>query len=867
MPVTGIESILCQNCTHFEPLLFKSSPVVVDGENFVTYYRLLGPTSYLWGGEPLSMAVLWNEVLKSFEKCAIDPLFVFSAGTERRGQQLVYQLNGMKKRLICLERLARFEANQLIPEFSPILSQYLIVDLLDAINVSHLRSPYGMQPSCASLANRMQCPLMASAVEYLLLGAELRDRNYSGFAFIPFQCTRLIPIAVNDMIGKPCSDPGARQSFALSVHKFLPEESSIHNVCSFYRPLVFLLLGTDSLPRIRIPKSLNNRMNIAMGTDYKSRRWDTILFWLNQFQPASLKPIDQIANCYSTEEKDLMLLNLADSVLHYIPNPNIGKRLASFLLESPLTKEPPLKTEGVDSVPRCISDIQPDNNWKAVIHAVLRDGPIPSGVDQLMTIDFTAGWPDNLVRAFHQSQILDYIFVALYTQGGVILPSLIENLKTLSTLWDTCLTLRLLHYRILVGLESQLGRKDKLIGLCPDVIEYTRYGSDLVRYHIPVQPLLIATDVDSTDELLTRNLGLSLVDYESDLKSMSGLLFSLAIWQHWKIAGDSNPLPVDRSPVILAILLCTVANDINFCSLDEELVKYYDEISSFAESRLNSTSGRPQTILPLSFRIDCVHEFNGIQLVYSCLRSLTTLIDQLVLENKRSKCLFFAPPWKLFPSGRLVHWLAACLENQEPTVRRHHAVRFWLPRLYRNRTQGPNDITTLKRMVALFDKSLYTLSRIVQQQLLILNTPHNKFYVVLGDFASFKPVEVKSFPTSGNASSVNSHLPPVDSACDRNFQAAPSVNSGAKPKDNFLNLLKPTHSTSPSHQNKNMFVKNVSPNTVEHSAHLSQHNLSVPTDLTTYSSKSTSNNNSRANRAQLSYGDRLRERLKQTETH
>ncbi|KAA3679813.1 uncharacterized protein DEA37_0014284 [Paragonimus westermani] len=777
------------------------------------------------------------------------------------GQQLVYQLNGMRKRLFCLKRLAQFEANQLIPEFSPILSQYVIVDLLDAVNVSHLRSPYGVQPSCASLANRMQCPLMASAVEYLLLSAELRDRNYSGFAFIPFQCARLIPIAVSDKISRH-SDPGTRQSFALSVHKFLPEESSLHKVCSFYRPIVFLLLGSDSLPRIRIPKSIINHMNIAIGTDYKSRRWDTILFWLNQFQPASLKPIDQIANCYSTEEKDFMLLNLTDSLLHYIPNPIIGKRLASFLLESPLSKELPLKQEGLDSVPRCIPGMQSDGNWKAVIHAVLRDGHLPFDVDQLTAIDFTAGWPDNLVRAFHQSQILDYIFVALYTRGGVILPNLIENLETVSTLWDACLTLRLMHYRILLGLESQLGRRDKLVGLCPHVIEYTRYGSDLIRYHIPVQPLLITAEVDGTDELLARNLGLLLGDCGSDLKFMSGLLFSLAVWQRWKTVGDSNPLPVDRSPVILAILLCTVANDTNFRYLDEELVRYYDEISSFAESRLNCTSGYPQTILPLSFRIDCVHDFNGIQLVYSSLRSLTSLIDQLVLENKRSKCLFFAPPWKLFPSGRLVHWLAACLANQEPTVRRHHAVRFWLPRLYRNRTQGQSDIATLKRMVALFDNSLHTLSRIVQQQLLKLDTPHSKFYVVLGDFTSFKPVEVKSFPTSSIASDVNSHLPPNNSICDTNSQEAPIINSGAKPEDNFLD---PARSTSPSYGNKNVFVKNVSSNSAEHSAHLSQHNLSVPTDLTTYTS--TSNNNPRANRAQLSYGDRLRERLKQTEAH
>ncbi|OON17184.1 hypothetical protein X801_06983 [Opisthorchis viverrini] len=869
MPVTGIESILCKDFSHFEPVLFHNNPVVVDGGDFAEFFTRGPLLSNVWGGEYLSLAVSLTKQLEDLRNCAIDPLFIFSAGTERKGKQLEFQIIGARKRLICLQHLKKLEVNGYINQLLPVLVNSLLVDLLDANGVSHLCSPFGVHRSCASLANNMRCALLASAHEYFLLCADLPNRNYTGFDYVPIQYIKFTPIRLPDG-GRPsvagtehgCASYTASPmlnppTFALPAHKFLPEFTSLRKVAPAYRPAMFLLLGSDSMPRVRLPKSLQILLHKEAGSDYKTRRWNTIISWLSQFAPGSFQPIDQIIACYPPDEKQPWLRSFIESILDYVPDPVIGRRLSSFLLEAPRSNQPNTRDQALLS-PSC-----PDNEKDQLLDDSMDGKTFISkvfqgyGTTKLRRLDFTSSWPANLVRTFHQSQFASYLFVPLYCPGGVVLPTVVENPSVSASVWDAALPLRALFYRLLSGLEHQLGCPEKLLGLKPGATEYARHGTSIVRYSIPVDPFFLDSKTDSTDELLATVLELPTFDGGTNLGPLFSLSLSLSLWHRWQISnGKTTPSPPEESPLLLAVVLCAVANSIN-CSntFDVELVKYYGSVLGLAENMLNAIDGKTvnvtqsaKHVLPVTFRLDYVHEYNCIQIIYACFKSVVVLLDQLVPTERRSKCFRFSPPWKVFPSGRLVHWLAACIANRDPLMRLHCALGFWLPRLVRVHNQTATAATLLQRGISLFTLFMNKTRAIVEQLSPAAPLGYVKQNVPLFELDTFKPIEMEDGAVVIDGDSMDSleYVEPFSSPVLRATSTSPQMSPQPPSQPDCENT------------SRNAFVSQLQKQA--HAKHLGLGNTSLQ-ELGSHSNRKPPGDLRKRNRQQTGYADRLRQRL------
>ncbi|TGZ65519.1 hypothetical protein CRM22_005832 [Opisthorchis felineus] len=869
MPITGIESILCRDLSHFEPVLFHNNPVVVDGGDFAEFSTRGPLLSNVWGGEYLSLAVSLTKQLEDLRNCAIDPLFIFSAETERRGKQLEFQLIGARRRLICLQHLKKLEVNGYINQLLPVLVNSLLVDLLDANGVSHLCSPFGVHRSCASLANKMRCALLASAHEYFLLCADLPNRNYTGFDYVPIQYIKFTPICLQDCRRPSVTATQHRRAsytasplltsptFALPVHKFLPEFTSLRKVAPAYRPAMFLLLGSDAMPRIRLPKPLQILLHKEAGSDYKTRRWNAIISWLSQFAPGSVQPIDQIIASYPPDEKQPLLRSFIECLLDYLPDPIIGRRLSSFLLEAPRSNQPNTQDQALLD-PSC-SDIEQDQllddsmDGKTFIRKLFQG----CGTTKLRRLDFTSSWPANLVRTFHQSQFASYLFVPLYCPGGVVLPTVVENPSISASVWDAALPLRTLFYRLLSGLEHQLGYPEKLLGLKPSATEYARHGTSIVRYSISVDPFFLDSKTDSTDELLATVLELPKLDGGTNLGSLFSLSLSLSLWHRWHISNDeTTPSSPNESPLLLAVVLCAVANSIN-CSdtFDAELVKHYGSILGFAEHMLSANDGKAANVtqsakhvLPVTFRLDYVHEYNSIQIIYTCFKSVVVLLDQLVPTERRSKYFHFSPPWKVFPSGRLVHWLAACIANQEPPVRLHCASGFWLPRLIRVHHQTATAATLLQRGISLFTLFMNKTCAIVEQLSPVAPLGYVKQNVPTFDLDTFKRMEMEDgvVVTDGDSVDPLEYVEPFSSPVLRATSTSPQMS--------------PQPSSHPNCEDTSRTASVSQQQRQAHAKHLGNVNTSLQ-ELGIHSNRKPPGNLWKGGRQQTGYADRLRQRL------
>ncbi|CAL8077087.1 unnamed protein product [Calicophoron daubneyi] len=747
MPVTGVEQILCSNPLTFEAFMLHGRTVVVDGEDFLRCYGPNEPYFHVFGGEYLELAEFWRDILANIKQCEIDPLFVFSSSTERRGLQLLYQLQGMKWRIKNLVNLEKLKFTPEVCKILPPLSQSLLADLLCSMKITQLRTPYCIKRSCSSLAVMLNCPLMADAAEYFLLSAKAPMRAYPGFDFIPLQLSRITPFILNRRSSgtiTPSTDRASEgQAYGLPVHRFLPEFSELSKVPEFYRTFIFLLLGSDAIPRINLPKPVYSRMDEIEGGDYKTRRWNTLVEWLSQFKGETLEPLDRILACYLPDDRVYCIYSLIDSLLTYIPTPTVASTL-SQLLQRPASSPKKVyvcqgngicaKQKSVQEANRYVQ--HPKDEWKSVVHQVLH-GCSDEDVEQP---DFSVGWPASLVRAFQLSELAGYLLVPLYCSGGVVLPMPVEQSNSTLSVFEASRPLRVLHYRLLAGLEHRLGKEYKLIGLKPNAIEYIRCGCSLVRHEISVAPLDLDTKTDTTSSILGDYLELTFPPGIPDADWLLSLAVCIAVYhRHQRQGSNDCSHRLTESPVALAVIITAVANALNVDIVNHDLCVHYQDIARLARSKVDCTSEYSGAFLTPAFRVDYVHAFNAIQIIYECLRSLVSVLDALLPQKPRTIGFRFPPAWVIFPSGQLVHWLAASLANQEPGARYHSAMRFWLPRLYRFQANNKGAPAELKRMAFLVDSLLTTAESLISEHVCIPEVSYTQ-HDLPANMDKFQPV-------------------------------------------------------------------------------------------------------------------------------
>ncbi|VDP87549.1 unnamed protein product [Echinostoma caproni] len=626
------------------------------------------------------------------KRCQLDPVFVFSADCEFRGQQFIFRVEKARRKISSTSLLAKLKATMHLFQLDLVLEEDAFVDLLNLEHYVHLRSPFCRKRSCAALAAALNCPLLSESVEYLVLCASAPSRQFNGFNFIPLSYANFETeermrhrcSATRSSKNPPCSDATTDQCLFLHAHRFAPERTSIGQVHEFYRPLLFLLLGSDSIPRITLPSQVYQIMNTTSG-DYKTRRWFTICNWLAKYTSnVSMEPINRIINTYNQDLRLTVQSKLSDSVQTYIPSPSVASRLVSLLSNTTISET--WRSRISEFLKKDIPiRPNPSQGRGPVLYQLLR------GSDFGTELDFTSDWSSDLTQAFTQSALLAKCITPVYVSPDILLPSYIGLPEDDRSVYEASLPLRLIHYRILLGLKHKLPDPDKSLDPHICVNEILSVSPNLLSRSVQVTPLYVCSRSVQIDIFLHQFLGLKLPQDVNRYSPLANLAIALAIWHCHSEPESSFSLTLVESPIALAILVCAVATWFNYqCTdLDESvLVQCYQAVGDTAENQATTSAGMAvlPTDIPPAYRLEFVHAYNSIQLVYASFRSLLTLLTKLVSVQNTSTLPSFTQTWIIFPSGRLVHWIASCLDNVDRSARRYQAMRFWMPRLlYRSK--------------------------------------------------------------------------------------------------------------------------------------------------------------------------------------
>lgn len=674
-----------------------------------------------------------------------------------QGQQFAYRVENAR-RSACASVGPNLPVNVTLLELRLVLLEAVLIELLNSEQCPHIRSPYCPRRSCAALSAAMDCPLLGWSPEYFVLSPPALTRLHNGFTFIPFNlidfsnpepltgsCSTAWPAPVKHS----CSNAANAKCYFLPAHRFVPELSCLAKVSEFYRPLLFLLLGTDSIPRIKLPAEVYELMNSFTG-DYKTRRWYSLCHWLTKFGPNDfMKPIIGILTTYSKDLQPAVAERLSEAVLTYIPSPNIASQLAVFLSQSTsLSSVWRTRVAHVLENPLGFNCPRPKQRpqWK------LQQRLDGTDFGTEVTVDFTSDWPPKLVEAFNQSILASNYISPIYGSPNVLLPPHLGQSNSDKDVHDGSLPLRLLHYRIFTGLKQSLTSLVKSNVNLTVVNEHVYTGSNVMCSAIPVNPLHLDFQRGGVDMILSQILGLVIPIEPGDCCPLIGLAIALAVWNYRSESAFSCLPNLAETPLALAVLVCAVATYFNHHQVEAnefDLYEHYQKVATMAENRASTSkdqSGMKNKVSP-AYRLDFVHAFNSLQLVYGSFRSLVALVT--ALDSSQNKYAFpvFPQTWVIFPSGRLVHWIAACLANVDESTRRHQAIRFWMPRLLcrSETTIVANSAQTLRSMSQEFNKLLDIACSVLPDsvqnldiQLARFPVPEVDFTVIVPDSASPK---------------------------------------------------------------------------------------------------------------------------------
>ncbi|CAI2738768.1 unnamed protein product, partial [Dicrocoelium dendriticum] len=446
MTIRGLSIILGKHPTNFKLIFLSNTAVIIDALDFMGHVH--EGISNTYGGENLAMHLKLKHILSVFRECGIVPYFVFAGGKELRSEQV-------KGR--CLKTLNAIR-NPKYPPYSTPPFQYTelavgaratIVESLRKLHAQFTFVPHSSLRCTASLAIRLNCPLLASSSDYFALvsAAELRDvTDAQSFRFLPLRYFSFQPIS--------------QQACMLPAHEFMPLNSELAAVHPKHRPLLALLLGTDTMLKSRLPPEVHAACKSNEGLHPKERRFSVLVQWLSQHRTNIEAPVEQVIDAYPEPDRPNFIHQLTDCLAYYIYHPLMDSKGLTRQLQIP-NLSPSESSEDLTAALKITSFYDAQRSQapfvKEDIFKLLRglrdNRAYPS--------DFTVGWPDRLVNAYRGGKIVSSFMRALYSSGFCMT----GKPNDMSTV--VCLPLRVMHYRIMLGLERQLGGCIKLVGLSP----------------------------------------------------------------------------------------------------------------------------------------------------------------------------------------------------------------------------------------------------------------------------------------------------------------------------------------------------------------------------------------------------------------
>ncbi|VDQ07295.1 unnamed protein product, partial [Trichobilharzia regenti] len=633
--------------------------------------------------------------------------------------------------------------------------QSVLVDILNDMEVKLLKSPYPRIRSCISLATHLNYPILGSSPEYFLVNYHQSNSHTSSY-FIPlsliyrqsYETDNNSTSCNNEQQHEqpPPSAAAAATAAApalvkdssnsyLITHAFQPSTSPVSRVHTVCRPFIGLILGSDTLPKTKLPIYLYPIMNSIDEKDSKTRRLSTLISWFSQFTTNPKSPINELVKTYPLQEKGKILKIFTEVMTTYIPDEQLAKNLALLINQS---NSITISESQLDQLNFISHSKEPNTDkelelWEKRFNDLLKINSNDDGGDVhgkstiiLGTINFIHAWPDSLFQLYMRHKLAPLILTPIYCDGGVVFPlplresSQIESSSSLSpsSVYEIALPLRWMHYRIFCGLEHQLAQRQKLIGLTgaassSQLLEhFCLNGKTLTTFRIQIDPLILNVNKDTTDQLIASLLGISFTHFNTEFQWKISLALTLAYWfresakNNKASTGTIEYSDISQSSVVLSIAAIAVCNYFNVEESDEETVQHYGVLISFLKNKLNNTNETEQSSSTSSINTSFVHHLTAIHYIYIYLRSLTNLLDQLLPSDKQQStttCLTFLPNWIIFPSGCLFYNLVNDFETLKPEHRFRLASRYWLPRIYRIPKLSPEYALKLKKLTETFE--------------------------------------------------------------------------------------------------------------------------------------------------------------------
>lgn len=631
-----------------------------------------------------------------------------------------------------------------VPDILPKLTNSVFVDVLRQHGVLFVSCEREADVHVAELACFLRCPFVTNDSDFYIFRPSASAYSSPSSSILPYY--QFIPLVSLGQpcrkVGPSCDHCSPSAScYLLPCRIFNPQTSPIGRIYPPLLPLLAAVIGNDFLSSVRVPPVVSQMTQdpsrSARFVSYNGRRIDALVQWLSSFGDDIYSPIQAILTQYSEADRETIAHQLRAVALDYTLRPTTtGRKLAERLhLPTELYhKGLPMFSTGPDTCcfPSNVAaksaelPCKPSREKSDHVDEKCEIFQLVNLIGQALpklrvnSTDFDSassytddslsrGWSCSLTRKLHFLDLPTGVMDTLYVQTGSVQRVLFEDLfGQNASIYQVLDPLRKLFYNLLVGLEATCGGSNKLCGMRNGhVIEHRRQTDRMVPFPIPLSPIQVpqsqnnysirkqSVDFLWTQLNVTRQNRVDPLPVELQLISVV-----LILWFRQSSLAHYEQVSCECSSVPLAFVMCALTS---YSFLSEQLRARSPSlgysIAQLCESFANlATRFKSSSVNNGQFIIQIVHQLNELQLLTLEIKMLISLIEGLMagnqeiaqsnLKSSSSVCLtdhpdlFGWPNWILFPSGRLIYWVAACLQGMHPKSRYNHALNVCLPMVH-----------------------------------------------------------------------------------------------------------------------------------------------------------------------------------------
>ncbi|KAA3676962.1 uncharacterized protein DEA37_0014330, partial [Paragonimus westermani] len=591
---------------------------------------------------------------------------------------------------------------QWVPDISPRLIEQVCCEALNELAMPYIRCEREADMHIAELAVYLDCPLLSNDSDFYLFQAP------SGASYRVIKLDSLSAECTCSQTKCEACKHESTECYFLACSAFMFCDSVLRHIPTPLVPLLSVLIGNDVISAVRQPADLQRFLSMrgGAGMSYNMRRIDAVVRWLSNFGYDTRVPLRAILSQYAIgSELTDVTTQIVHCVLGYVLDPDTtGRELTEFLCieQKPRVSSSSARASATSHVSRPIPTMMDVDKAVEVVAEVL---PNSSGRTRSVTTgqspgDLFSKWPQALIRSFRISQISSSLLDSLYVKGGSVMRILFEDLSLTESIYTVTEKLRSLEYELFIGIEQRSDCSQKLCNRLP--LENRRHGFQMLPFCMKTESLAFSSTLCPTEmffQFFRKYLHIELQErYPLQRTELCGLMCTLVVWFRHSQLVKTIDFSLSSCSVALAFIACALTTHTilePFLNDSTQLEKKITDLCERYISLGSTLKFKCSELGRTTFSIQLVHQLNELQLVFSELNQMAGLLNVLLcsshmdpnsrvspskVSNLRDPVTFW-PCWLVFPSGRLIYWLAQTLQQSLPHERLQLTVGVWIPRL------------------------------------------------------------------------------------------------------------------------------------------------------------------------------------------